>query len=104
MDERVFARLSSTRSGALDASMPRLSTAADHSILWFGIAAALGLLGGRAGRRAALRGVIAIGGASVLSSGILKRLLPRRRPSAEAFPFVGLRHRYELPQPGSAAA
>jgi undecaprenyl-diphosphatase len=73
--------------------MPKLSRAADHSILWFTIAAALGVLGGRAGRRTALRGVVAIAGASALSSGILKRLLPRRRPSADAFPFPGLRRR-----------
>ncbi|HEV7525815.1 MAG TPA: diacylglycerol kinase family protein [Acidimicrobiia bacterium] len=85
--------MSGRRSGALDIVMPRLSRAADHSLIWFAIAAGLGAFGGRVERRAALRGVIAIAGASAISSGILKRLLPRRRPSAEAFPFVGLRRR-----------
>jgi diacylglycerol kinase family enzyme len=73
--------------------MPRLSAAANHSILWFAVAAGLGAFGGRKGRRAALRGVLAIGGSSALASGLLKRLLPRHRPPLDAFPFVGLRRR-----------
>jgi diacylglycerol kinase family enzyme/membrane-associated phospholipid phosphatase len=77
----------------LDATMPELSTAANHSLLWFTIAAGLGAFGNRRGRRAALRGVLAIGAASAVASGVLKRLLPRRRPPLEAFPFPGLRRR-----------
>jgi undecaprenyl-diphosphatase len=92
-DQRAFARITGHRSRALDATMPGLSTAADHSVLWFAIAAALGALGGRRGRRAALRGVMAIAGSSVIASGVLKRLLPRARPPHEAFRFVGLRRR-----------
>ncbi len=71
--------------------MPRLSAAADHSVLWMTLATGLAALGGRRGRRAALRGLLAVGGASAVSTGILKRLLPRRRPGPEQFPFVGLR-------------
>ena len=63
-DERAFVRIREKRTGALDLAMPRLSSAADHSLLWLTLAAGLGEFGGRRGRRAALRGVIAIGGAS----------------------------------------
>ncbi|MDQ1384718.1 MAG: hypothetical protein QOG65_2097 [Actinomycetota bacterium] len=73
--------------------MPGLSRAADHSVLWLAIAAALGGFGGRRSRRAALRGVIAIAGSSAIASGVLERLPPRVRPPLEPFPFVGLRRR-----------
>jgi diacylglycerol kinase family enzyme/membrane-associated phospholipid phosphatase len=92
-DQQAFTRISARRSPGLDATMPRLSTAANHSVLWAAVAAGLGAFGGRRGRRAALRGVLAIGASSALSSGLLKRLLPRHRPPLEAFPFVGLRRR-----------
>ena len=93
IDERMFARLSNSRSTALDSTMPLLSRAANHSAVWLAVAAVVAAVGGRRARRAALRGVLAIGGASALSNGLLKRLLPRRRPPLEAFPFVGLRRR-----------
>jgi diacylglycerol kinase family enzyme/membrane-associated phospholipid phosphatase len=92
-DERAFVRIREKRTPALDLAMPRLSSAADHSLLWLTLAAGLGEFGGRRGRRAALRGVIAIGGASAISSGVLKRLLHRRRPPIESLGFVGLRRR-----------
>ncbi|PSL52605.1 undecaprenyl-diphosphatase [Saccharothrix carnea] len=75
------------RSGALRASpvdegMKRLSRAANHSALWLVVA---GVLATRKGvtRRAALRGVAAIGGASFSASLVAKRLFPRRRPAAD---------------------
>jgi diacylglycerol kinase family enzyme/membrane-associated phospholipid phosphatase len=73
--------------------MPQLSAAADHSLLWFAIAAGLGAFGNRRGRRVALRGALAVGATSAIASGVLKRLVPRRRPPLAAFPFVGLRRR-----------
>jgi diacylglycerol kinase family enzyme/membrane-associated phospholipid phosphatase len=106
-DERAFARISGRRSGVLDATMPALSRAADHSMLWITIAAGVGALGGRRGRRAALRGTLAIAGSSAIASGILKRALPRHRPPLEAFPFVGLRRRptsSSMPSGHSASA
>src|SRR5262249_26857016 len=50
----------------LDDPLRRLSNAANHSVLWLAIAAALGTMGGPAGRRAAVRGAIAIGVTSPL--------------------------------------
>jgi diacylglycerol kinase family enzyme/membrane-associated phospholipid phosphatase len=72
------------RNAAFDLAMPRLSTAANHSALWLALAAGIGAIGGRRGRRAALRGVLAVAGASSISSGFLERLLPRRRPPLAA--------------------
>ena len=55
--------------------------AADHSALWLAIAGALALSAGPRGRRAALRGVLAIGLASMTVNGPLKLIARRRRPS-----------------------
>jgi diacylglycerol kinase family enzyme/membrane-associated phospholipid phosphatase len=80
--ERRIARL--PRSGA-DTALQRLTTTANHSVLWFAIAAALASRKGVT-RRAAMRGVVAIGGASLLTNAVAKPLLPRRRPAADALP------------------
>lgn len=63
----------------------RVGHAADHSKLWFAIAAVLIARKG-ATRRAGLRGIAAISGASVSASLVGKRLFPRRRPAAELLP------------------
>ncbi|WP_158842389.1 bifunctional phosphatase PAP2/diacylglycerol kinase family protein [Saccharothrix deserti] len=75
------------RSGALrpsrvDHGMKRLSRAANHSVLWLAVAGVLAVRKGVT-RRAALRGVAAIAGASFSSSLVAKRLFPRRRPAAD---------------------
>jgi diacylglycerol kinase family enzyme len=72
-----------------------------------GISAGLAAVGGRRGKRAALRGLLAVSGSSVICTGILKRLLPRRRPAPELFPYVGLRRRHtssSMPSGHSASA
>ncbi len=66
----------------LDQGMKRVSKAANHSLLWFGVAGVLALRKGRP-RRAGLRGLAAIAGASTSASLVAKRLFPRRRPAAE---------------------
>ncbi|MET8697896.1 phosphatase PAP2 family protein [Kitasatospora sp. NPDC004723] len=58
----------------------RLSRAADHGMLWFGTAAALGAVGGRAERRAALRGVSSLLLASTAANIAAKQLTRRPRP------------------------
>ncbi|MDQ4104568.1 MAG: phosphatase PAP2 family protein, partial [Actinomycetota bacterium] len=57
----------------------------NHSLLWFAVAAALASRKG-ATRRAALRGVAAVGGASFTTNALGKPLLPRRRPAYEDLP------------------
>lgn len=65
----------------LDGGLRALSNAANHSVLWMGVAAGMGLAGGRP-RRAAVRGILAVAGASALSNAVLKPVFPRRRPPA----------------------
>ncbi|MGH3721240.1 MAG: bifunctional phosphatase PAP2/diacylglycerol kinase family protein [Pseudonocardiaceae bacterium] len=65
-----------------DTGLRGLTTAANHSLLWFAVAAVLASRKG-ANRRAALRGVVAIGGASLAINALAKPLLPRRRPAYE---------------------
>jgi undecaprenyl-diphosphatase len=79
---RWIANLPRTRA---DEALKRITKSANHSVLWFTIA---GLLAARRGatRRAALRGAVAIGGASLTANAIAKPLLPRRRPAADALP------------------
>ncbi|WP_051637382.1 bifunctional phosphatase PAP2/diacylglycerol kinase family protein [Rhodococcus sp. UNC363MFTsu5.1] len=64
---------------ASDRGLRALSRAADHGVLWFGITAGLFAIGGRP-RRAAVRGLLALGASSALTNAVLKPLLPRRRP------------------------
>ncbi|MDQ3790310.1 MAG: glycerophosphatase, partial [Actinomycetota bacterium] len=66
----------------MDKGFQVLGRSANHSRLWFAIAAAL-LSRKGATRRAGLRGVAAIAFASLAASGVGKRLFPRRRPAAD---------------------
>jgi len=79
-DRRLFNRLTRRERGVVDAGLKRLSNSANRSVLWFAIAAAIAILGGRRGRRAALRGVISIAITSTLVNLPLKYLARRDRP------------------------
>lgn len=83
----------------LDSGLRRLSTAANHSVLWMGIGAGMAL-GGRRARRAAVRGLLSVAGASAVSNAVLKPLLPRRRPPAGTTEFA---MRRGLPAPRSSS-
>ncbi|MGH3924855.1 MAG: phosphatase PAP2 family protein, partial [Pseudonocardiaceae bacterium] len=82
----------------LDAVMRGLSTAANHSVLWFAIAAVLAARKG-ATRRGALRGVLAIAATSFTANTVLKPLLPRRRPPARELPAYQV-----LPDPPTSSS
>lgn len=91
------------RSGRLpdsvaDTALRGLTRAADHSFLWFGIAA---LLVARKGstRRAGLRGVGAIAATSVLTNASAKWVIPRRRPATSRVPV----HRRLVKRPDSSS-
>src|SRR5260370_23348954 len=79
-DRRLFNRLTRRERGAVDTGLKRLSNSANRSVLWFAIAAAIAILGGHRGRRAALRGVISIAITSTLVNLPLKYLARRDRP------------------------
>lgn len=82
-DRAIMARITATPSVTLDQVMPRLSQAANHSVLWISIASGLALTRNKWARRAALRGMASIAIASAASNVLGKRLTQRVRPSAE---------------------
>jgi undecaprenyl-diphosphatase len=81
-----------TSSAPLDAVLPPLTRAADHSVLWMAISGGFLVSGRPALRRAAVRGLSSVGGASLLANQVGKRALPRVRPLLESVP-VGRRAR-----------
>jgi undecaprenyl-diphosphatase len=84
-DRAVQARVAALPLSGVDPSLKRLTRSANHSLLWFSIAAVLATRVGVT-RRGAMRGLIAILGASVTANGVLKPLLPRRRPPDAGMP------------------
>ncbi|HKS48267.1 MAG TPA: phosphatase PAP2 family protein [Amycolatopsis sp.] len=80
VDRAAYDAVARTATPVLDRLLVRLSRAADHSLLWLIIAAALAVVGGGAGRRAACQGVLAIGLASGVTNLVLKPMARRRRP------------------------
>ncbi|TSE01650.1 phosphatase PAP2 family protein [Skermania sp. ID1734] len=84
-DERLVAASAGLRPTGLDGTMLALSKAANHSLLWTAVTGGLVVAGGRA-RRAGIRGIFAVAGASAVANGLAKPLFPRRRPPAEAVP------------------
>lgn len=68
--------------------LPPLSRAANHSKLWLAIAAGSAVVGGRFGRRAGLRGVLAVGATSALTNLPAKYLAGRQRPDLDLVPEV----------------
>src|SRR3978361_18248 len=84
-DRAVSRAVSAMPPTPLDTAMKSLSTAANHSLLWFALAALLASRRG-ASRKAAARGLLAIAGASGTANALLKPALPRRRPAAAELP------------------
>jgi undecaprenyl-diphosphatase len=80
VDRAVYSAVATTPTPSLDEPLRRLSNAANNSGLWFAIAAGLGVAGGRAGRRAAVRGTVAIGVTSALVNLAVKSAWSRERP------------------------
>ena len=80
VDRAVYAAVAATPTPSLDEPLRRLSNAANNSGLWFTIAAGLGVAGGKAGRRAAVRGTVAIAVTSALVNLAVKSAWSRQRP------------------------
>jgi undecaprenyl-diphosphatase len=68
------------RSPRADSALIAVTRAANYSRLWILLAGVLALFGGRKGRRAGARGVIALALAAVIANGPAKLLVRRRRP------------------------
>ena len=81
LDQRLMRRSVRVRSPGLDRALVGITRAANYSRLWLLIAGGLAACGGRRGRRAAARGIIAIAIAAAVANGPAKLLVRRRRPS-----------------------
>ncbi len=88
LDRWLMRRSFGTRSPALDRTLIATTRAANYSRLWLVVASGLALFGGRGGRRAAWRGLIAIAIAAVVANGPAKLLVRRRRPFSRSRPTL----------------
>lgn len=87
LDRGVFDAVAESPSPLLDSAMPMLTRAADHSKLWFAIAAALAATGSPSARRAAGRGVLSLAVTSLFANQVAKRFWIRRRPDRRLVPL-----------------
>ncbi len=109
VDRAVYTAVADTPTPTLDRYVRGLSTAANKSRLWLGIAGAVAALGGARGRRAALEGVLAIGATSAAVNLGIKPIARRRRPdraspSANEARFVSMPRSTSFPSGHSASA
>jgi membrane-associated phospholipid phosphatase len=100
VDTALYAAVAGTETPQLDIAMYRLSRSADHGVLWLGVAAAIALLGGAGGRRAAKGGLVSLGLASAFANLVGKPLTTRRRPEREELEVLAHRH---VPMPKSSS-
>ncbi|MEO8140112.1 MAG: phosphatase PAP2 family protein [Gemmatimonadota bacterium] len=80
VDQAVYSAVAHTPTPALDRGMSALSRAANYSRLWMTSSAALALLGGRPGRRAAVEGLTSVAVTSAAVNLAVKRIWRRQRP------------------------
>ncbi len=108
LDREVFEAVAESPSPLLDTMMPGLTRAADHSKLWFAIAAAMGALGGSSLRRGAGRGVVSLAVTSLVTNQVAKRIWRRPRPDRTLIPLARRTRRvptsHSLPSGHSASA
>lgn len=108
LDREVFEAVAESPSPLLDAVMPKLTSAADHSKLWFAIAAGLTAFGTPSMKRGAARGVVTLGVTSLLTNQFAKRIWRRERPSRLLVPLARQGRRFptsnSLPSGHSASA
>lgn len=87
LDREVFEAVAESPSPLLDATMPVLTRAADHSKLWLAIAAVLTTTGSPSVRRGAGRGVLSLAVTSLVTNQVAKRVWIRRRPDRRLVPL-----------------
>ncbi|MDI5982031.1 diacylglycerol kinase family protein [Amycolatopsis magusensis] len=97
-DRALVRRSAALPRSPADRALMALTRSANKGRLWWVVAATIGARKGT-GRRAAMRGLVAIGGASLTANLIGKPLFPRRRPAAEEVP----EHRRLVKRPTSSS-
>ena len=93
LDVATFNAIAGTKSPLLDATMPRLTRAADRSVLWIAIAGLMALSGRARARLGAARGLVSIAITSLIANQVSKRIHRRPRPSITQVPAQRLAHR-----------
>ena len=96
LDKAIYSAVAATPTPSLDEPLRRLSNAANNSGLWLATAAGLSVVGGSAGRRAAMRGVAAIGVTSALVNLAVKSVWSRQRPDRAGI-GVPIRRNVKMP-------
>lgn len=107
LDRHVYEAVAGARTPTADRMLRGLSRTADKSVLWLSIAAALAVVGGPSGRRAAVAGVASIGVTSAVVNLGVKPLARRRRPQREVSTdarHVPMPHSTSFPSGHSASA
>lgn len=92
IDQAVYAAIARTPTPTLDREMSTLSHAANYSRLWMGSAAAIALVGGRPGRRAAVQGLTSVAVTSSVVNLAVKRIGRRQRPYRAGEDVPAARH------------
>ena len=100
VDLAVYAAIARTSTPTLDRAMARLSDAADYSRLSIASAAALSLMGGTTGRRAAVMGLASVAVTATVVNLFLKPLGGRRRPDRAV---QGVPAARQVPMPRSSS-
>ncbi|MFM9500280.1 phosphatase PAP2 family protein [Streptomyces galilaeus] len=85
-DESLTKRLAASASPGLHRLLSAVEETAEGTKLWCGAAAAMALMGGWRGRKAAAAGLAAVTVAQLVSNGLCKQLADRPRPPEEWFP------------------
>jgi undecaprenyl-diphosphatase len=88
LDRELFEAIAETPTPLLDSVMPPLTRAADHSKLWFAIAAVLLASGKTSAQRGAVRGVVTLGATSLVTNQVAKRIRRRPRPGYNLVPLI----------------
>ncbi|BBY85160.1 bifunctional phosphatase PAP2/diacylglycerol kinase family protein [Mycolicibacterium tokaiense] len=108
LDREVFEAIADSPTPLLDTLMPPLTRAADHSKLWFAIAAALAASGQNKATRGAARGIVTLGVTSLFTNQLAKRMWTRPRPLRTSVPLPRQIRRFptsnSLPSGHSASA
>ena len=100
VDLAVYRAIAGTTTPTLDRPMRRLSAMANWSRLWLAVGGAMALAGGRAGRRAAAAGIVALAVDSAVVNIGLKVAARRRRPDRDSAGVPAVRR---VPMPESAS-
>ncbi|MFF4170872.1 phosphatase PAP2 family protein [Streptomyces sp. NPDC001744] len=85
-DHRLTRRMAAWESPWARRLLPPVEEAAQRTKLWWAAAVLMAACGGGRGRRAAVAGITAMTVAELLSNGVAKQLVERRRPPEEWIP------------------